>query len=262
MTNLEPDDGDDDGDKGGGRKRKKMSAQELADRALEYRARRPRRVLRVPARIARPDPVLSAALAGAGTEGPCGSFTRVRNWQVTNGRSGLIIQKITRTFTVQVYDPTSSTWAMTTGAALNTYVTDPGSTVSGTDLVYWEAWRVRADGSVINGTDQFVLCGLIPTAASHVNTTRGYFTITGEAFFYPTDDSPADLNFTASSVVAAGVLPARTTDPAGDLTGRGIAAVGAAVTYSVTATWDSTWTAPVPTSPTPFTPPGAISVIT
>lgn len=254
MTSLDPggDDGE-DGAGGGGGKRT-LTVDELVDATL----RRSKRV-RVQADTT---PSLSAALAGAGTEGPCGGFTRIRNWTVTNGRRGLIIQRVTRTFAVERHN--GSTWGAIADDVLNGYVTDAGSSVCALDTNYWEVWRVRADGSVINNGDRFALCSLIPlsTAPSYANTTKGTFTMTGVAAFYPTDRTPADLGFAAGAVEAAGGLPSRTADPAGDLASAGVVASGADVTYTVTVTWDSAWPGPPNTADVPFIPPNALSIVT
>lgn len=181
-------------------------------------------------------PVLSAFADGDGTEGPCGGFTRKRRWRVANPVAGVIIQKVTRTFAVEYFDDTGS-WTAISGDALDDYVTDPGSSVHANRTQYWELWRVRADGSIVHNEDTFALCSLIPDATARANTTRGSFTITGVASFYPTTDAPGDLGFAQHSVDAAGMLFARDDDPATDI--GHLDAVGNEVTYTVVSTWNS-----------------------
>jgi hypothetical protein len=181
-------------------------------------------------------PALSAYLDGAGTESPCGGFTRKRRWRVTDPVAGVIIQEVTRTFAVEHLDNTG-TWTAIGGDALDAYVTDPASSVEAGCTHYWELWRVRADGTIIHNEDKFTLCSLIPDANARANTTRGSFTITGVAAFYETDETPTDLGFTQNSVAAAGMLFARDSDPAGDISH--LDPVGDTVTYTVTSTWDS-----------------------
>lgn len=208
-------------------------------------------------------PTLDAYLDGAGVEGPCGNFKRKRKWRLTNGRQGLIIQKVTRTFAVQSYDATTLTWAAINGATLDGYVTDPSSSVHATATQYWELWKVRASGDIVKNEDSFALCSLIPDPNTIANTTKGSFTITGEAYFYPTRTvTPDDLNFAEDALDVAGELFSRNTDPAGEITGHRLVSASGPVTYTVTATWDSTHIGVIPISTTPFIPPGAISVIT
>jgi hypothetical protein len=231
-------------------KKRKLSPSTVAGMTMA------RRSGRTPATRTVATPALEGFLDGPGREGMCGGFKRTRRWRVTNGTKGVIIQKVTRTFTVERFDGTSRTWAAITGGAIDTYVTDPDSSVDATDAQYWELWRVREDGTVISNEDSFSLCSLIPTATTIANTTKGNFVVSGEAYFYPTATVTSDdLGFATGTVAAAGVLPSRASDPAGDLASNGLVASGAAVTYTVTSTWDSTTTGTV-------APPGALSVIT
>ena len=187
----------------------------------------------------RPDPVLTATSVSADEEeGLCGNFQRARTWNVANPVKGLIIQKITRTFNVEAYQ--NGSWAPISGAALDNYVTDPGSSVHAATTQYWEVWAVGPRGGfgADGKKDTFGLASLIPSAGSGADTTRGTYRISGEAYFYPTDLAPADLNF-ARTVPAAGGLFSRTSDPASDLTANGVTATGSAVTYTVSVSWDS-----------------------
>jgi hypothetical protein len=179
-------------------------------------------------------PTLKATLdSSADEEGQCGNFQRVRYWSVDNPVQGFIIQKVTRAFNVECYN--GSTWDPISGSALNTYVTDPASSVDADVLVYWELWKVDASGAVDDGGDDtFGLCSLIPDSTTIDDTTRGSYTMTGEAYFYPTTQTPESLGFTRGAVSTAGGLYSSTTD----LTG-GLVPSGSAVTYTVTSTWDS-----------------------
>jgi len=194
---------------------------------------------RMMAPVAAAPPVLSDNhLAGNDEEGRVGNFSRARRWQVTNPQLGVIIQQVVRTFNVDRWDGTA--WQPLAGAAMDAYVTDPNSAVHATTQQYWELWTVDATGTVSDtGIDTFGLCSIIPNARTLRNTTRGTFTITGTASFYPTAVVPGTLGFARNAVAAAGGLFSRTTNPAGDLGTAGRAASGAPVTYSVTAAWDS-----------------------
>lgn len=215
--------------------KRKYSATEVASLTMARRSSRPAIARTVAA------PTLDAYLDGPGREGVCGGFKRTRRWRLTNGRQGFVIQKVTRTFTVERFDSGAGAWTPISGAALDAYVTDPDSSVHATCTQYWELWKVREDGSVVHNEDSFALCSLIPNATTIVNTTKGSFTITGEAYFYATDSVTADdLGFATGAVRAAGTLHSRTSDPSGDLTANRLVASGAAVTYTVTSTWDST----------------------
>jgi hypothetical protein len=199
---------------------------------------RPSVVYRAPS--VKPDPVLSATPAGKPLEGLCGYFVRARTWNLANAVKGLVIQKVTRTFNVEAHQG-GGVWASISGTALDNYVTDPNASVHATDTEYWEVWEVGPRGGFTpkNKKDTFALTSLIPDANSVTDSTKGSFVIRGEAYFYPTDKSPADLGF-GTNVAAAGGLFSRASDPASDLTTNGVTAVGSAVIYTVTVTWDST----------------------
>lgn len=266
MTVGLPPGGDDDDDDKPSRKRKQLSPQALAEKTL-VRREKSTRIKRKTRRVEEPAPVLSAAPTGsgghAGRESACGGFVRSRNWHLANPVQGLIIQKVTRTFAVERYETSSSSWVAITGPGLDTYVTDPDSTVHGGDAEYWEAWRVTAGGAITpGGQDRFALCGLVPAAglASLANTTKGTFTQRGEAVFYPTTATLGSLGFAVGNVGAAGDVPSRASDPAGALSG--IVAAAGTVVYTVTSTWDSTWIGPPNTTDNPFIPPNAMSVVT
>lgn len=188
-------------------------------------------------------PALSAIGPKAGREGACGFFSRSREWYVANPVRGFIIQKITRTFSVEWYDTSKGSWQALTGGAIDKYVTDPDSSVDADSTEYWELWEVNDEGRIIHNRDTFALCSILPTATTPpVNTTKGTFTITGTASFYPASEevSAGDLGFTSGGAAPAGMLLSRTDDPAGDLTTHKVKATGAAVTCTARCVWDST----------------------
>lgn len=184
-------------------------------------------------------PTLKAALdSSVDEEGQCGNFQRVRYWSVDNPVQGFIIQKVTRTFNVECYN--GSSWDPISGGALNTYVTDPDSSVDADVLVYWELWTVDASGAVSDGGDDtFGLCSLIPDSTHIDNTTRGSYTMSGEAYFYATNQTPETFGFAPGAVSTAGGLYSSATDPAAVAAFSALVPSGPAVTYTVTSTWDS-----------------------
>lgn len=198
-----------------------------------YQAQTVQRMMRAPV------PALSGnLLAERSEEGRVGNFSRARQWQVTNPQRGVIIQYVTRVFNVQLWNGTA--WQSLADAELDAYVTDPNSAVHATTQQYWELWTVDGTGGVSDtGVDTFGLCSVIPNSRKLRNTTKGTFTITGTASFYPTTEAPSTLGFVQNAVAAAGGLFSRTTDPADALGAAGLAASGAPVTYTVTATWNS-----------------------
>lgn len=198
-------------------------------------------VYRAPKAAPKPDPVLTATEdRGDDQEGLCGNFARARTWNVANPVKGLIIQKVTRVFNVEAFQ--NGSWTSISGANLDAYVTEPGSSVHATTTEYWEVWAVGPRGGfgADGKKDTFGLASLIPAANTGADTTKGTYRISGEAHFYPTDKEPADLGFARGAVQAAGGLFSRTTNPAGDLTSAGVTASGSAVSYTVNVSWNST----------------------
>jgi hypothetical protein len=209
-------------------RKRKSSATEVATRALSTRAKKRARM-----------PTLKALTGTAVTRDPCGGFRRRRQWQVENPEQGLIVQHVTRAFeNVERWDSASTAWAAV--ADIDAYVTreQPYATVA----EYWEAWEVDEDGTVENNEDSFALCSIVPDDRHIINTTKGKFTITGRAQFYPTTRTAASLGFTGA-VGLAGVIANRNTDPA--LT---IAGSGAEIIYELVATWNSRYTRIIPPS--------------
>jgi hypothetical protein len=208
--------------------KRKSSATEVATRTLSTRAKKKARV-----------PTLKALTGTPVTRDPCGGFRRRRQWQVENPEQGLIVQHVTRAFeNVERWDSASTAWAAV--ADIDAYVT--GEQPYATVAEYWEAWEVDEDGTVDNNEDSFALCSIVPDDQHVINTTKGKFTITGRARFYPTTRTAASLGFTGA-VGPAGLIANRNTDPA--LT---IAGSGAEIVYELVATWNSRYTRIIPPS--------------
>lgn len=217
--------------------KRKLSAADLASVAVT-RSRRTKK---------RKVPTLRMAIDGPATTDPCGGFRRRRHWVVDNPEQGLIIQHVTRTFTaVREWDPVGRAWNALAGAAIDTYVTDGDPYATQTE--YWEAWEVDDAGDVTDNEDSFALCSIIPDGQHVINTTRGTFTISGRAMFYPTELTAAALGFTVRADVPAGMIASRDDDPSGDLATDNVVGSGAVVGYEVEVTWNSRHTGPVPTT--------------
>jgi hypothetical protein len=179
-----------------------------------------------------PLPVLSASTVGIGAEGRCGYFERVKRWHVANPVPGVIVQHVTRTFEVQEVGKLGNM----SGVALNNYVKTLGSTVNATETDYWELWDVDGAGNVSDGgTDTFGLCAIQPKGNLITNTTKGRFTMVGEARFYPTTTSPVALGFKRNAVTSAGGLYSTFHNPAANLP----APVGPSIKHRVIVNWDS-----------------------
>ncbi|WP_327337480.1 DUF4157 domain-containing protein [Streptomyces sp. NBC_01324] len=184
-----------------------------------------------------PAPVLGAVKSGADEEGLCGNFSRRRDWAIANPQQGVIIQHVTRQFAVERH--TGQGWAPIGGPALDGYVQN-GGTVNGGEFQYWELWRVAADGTVSDGGDDtFGMTSLVENDAQVHNTTRGSFTISGNAHFYATTETPSAMGFSRTGAVSAGGLYSRTTDPQSELTALGLAPAAGPLRYAAQATWDS-----------------------
>lgn len=184
-----------------------------------------------------PAPVLGAAKTGQDEEGLCGNFSRRRDWAITNPQQGVIIQHVTRQFAVERYN--GQGWSPIGGPALDAYVQN-GGTVNGHEFQYWELWRVDANGTVSDGGDDtFGMTSLIETDGQVHNTTRGSFTIRGEAHFYATAESPSAMGFSRTGAVSAGGLYSRTSDPQAELTALGMTPAAGPLRYTVQADWDS-----------------------
>jgi hypothetical protein len=173
----------------------------------------------------------------------CGNVMRKRRWVVNDPdkRGGIIIQKVTRIFNVQVWDGTSNSWIDLTD--IDTYVQNTVAKPHPAINPYWEAWDVDADGTVeFGGTDTFAVGSIIPnadheglTSADLANTTKGDITVIGEARFIP-GLRRRDLRgmFEPQADHPAGVIPSTNTAP-GSLTGGYEAAA-----YTLQVSWDST----------------------
>ncbi|RLV66710.1 DUF4157 domain containing protein [Streptomyces sp. CBMAI 2042] len=170
-------------------------------------------------------------------EGECGYFERRRQLSVNPPQQGLIIQEINRVFAVQQWD--GSAWTALPAANIDSYVTAQGSDVFATVGRYWELWIVDAQGNVSDGgEDTFSLASIIP-GRKRKDTTRGTYTITGDAAFYPTTVAPGALGFTQGGAGPAGGLFSTLTDPSGAIAASGLVATGQPVHCQVHVAWDS-----------------------
>ncbi|MEV7353990.1 hypothetical protein [Kitasatospora sp. NPDC091276] len=170
-------------------------------------------------------------------EGECGYFERRRQLSVAAPQQGVIIQEINRVFAVEEWDGTD--WNAMSGSRIDSYITAKGSSAHATVARYWELWTVDAAGNVSDGAeDTFSLCSVIP-GRKRKDTTRGTYTITGRAVFYPTAVAPADLGFTPGGAPPAGGLFSTLADPSAAIAGQGLAASGRPVDCRVQVAWDS-----------------------
>lgn len=177
-------------------------------------------------------PALSATATGTPQEGDCGYFERRRAWSVNPPVQGVIIQHIQRTFDVYKVKEGNKL----TPAEIDDYVVSKGSAPYATENDYWELWEVEASGTIQDGgEDTFSLCSIKGRGPSK-NTTRGTFTITGTAEFYPTTAAPSTFGFNRGTVKAAGGLFSMASAPHGLP-----AASGSQVTHTATVEWDSTY---------------------
>ncbi|HEU0003898.1 MAG TPA: DUF4157 domain-containing protein [Ktedonobacteraceae bacterium] len=177
-------------------------------------------------------PALSATATGTPQEGDCGYFERRRAWSVNPPVQGVIIQHIQRAFDVYKVNDVN----MLTSAEIDDYVVSKGSAPYATENDYWELWEAEGSGTVKDGgEDTFSLCSIKGRGPSK-NTTRGTFTITGTAEFYPTTAAPSTFGFNRGTVKAAGGLFSMTSAPHGLP-----AASGGQLTHTATVEWDSTY---------------------
>ncbi|WP_033352571.1 DUF4157 domain-containing protein [Kitasatospora aureofaciens] len=198
-------------------------------------------IQRAPSGTAGAAPVATQAafthLAGDDLEGECGYFERRRALSVNPPQQGVIIQEITRVLAVEQWD--GQAWAPLPNTAIDSYVTARNSTVHATVGRYWELWQVDGQGNVSDGAeDTFGLPSIIP-GRKRVNTTRGTYTITGNAVFYPTAADPAALGFTRGGAAPAGGLYSTLSDPSGAIAANGLTATGQPVRCRVHVQWDS-----------------------
>lgn len=170
-------------------------------------------------------------------EGECGYFERRRQLSVNPPQQGLIIQEINRVFAVEQWD--GSAWTALPAANIDVYVTAKRSNVFASVGRYWELWIVDAQGNVSDGgEDTFSLASIIP-GKKRKDTTRGTYTITGDAAFYPTTVAPGALGFTQGGAGPAGGLFSTLTDPSGAIAASGLVATGQPVHCQVHVAWDS-----------------------
>ena len=175
----------------------------------------------------------------------CGGFKRVRYWKLTNATDGYVVQKVTRQFVeLKQFD-----WSLNSGkgdwqdmspAGIDAYTGNTYAYVN--NLVYWEAWEVES-GNIKGGYgDAFSLSRILPTETEYASnkfnpkdypryTTKGAYTITGEAAYYPGLTS-AKLGFSVLTDHPANGLLGSDSDP-------GLSPVYTATTYWATCAWDT-----------------------
>ncbi|WP_069767391.1 DUF4157 domain-containing protein [Streptomyces sp. LUP30] len=198
-------------------------------------------IQRAPAATTVAAPVATQAafthLAGDDLEGECGGFERRRALSVNPPQQGVIVQEINRVFAVEQWD--GAAWSTLPSSAIDAYVTARNSTVHATVGRYWELWEVDAQGNVSDGAeDTFGLPSIIP-GRKRKDTTRGTYTITGDAVFYPTTAAPDTLGFTRGGAAPAGGLYSTLADPSGAIAAGGLTATGQPVRCRVHVSWDS-----------------------
>ncbi|MER0241348.1 DUF4157 domain-containing protein [Streptomyces sp. HSW2009] len=173
-------------------------------------------------------------------EGPCGGFVRVRALSVDLPQQGVIIQEVNRVLAVERWD--GKAWSALPRTSIDAYVTAKDSSVHAAIDRYWELWMVDAQGNVSDGAeDTFQLPSIIPGGRGNkqIDTTRGSYTITGNALFYPTAATPDTLGFTKGGVEVAGDLHSTLSDPSEAIAARGLTATGQPVRCEVNVRWDS-----------------------
>jgi hypothetical protein len=166
-------------------------------------------------------------------EGACGYFFRVRTLKPPDGKTGVIVQHITRSFTVHKVDGTPLV-----GLQIDGYVSSPKSEPNADETSYWEVWHIDTPGK--QDVDEWTLCSIIPKGRGVWDTTYGTYVMTGTAAFYE-GETPASLGFTKSEAKCSGTLLSRKTAPTLPLAKK----VGPDVNYAVTVTWDSRKSSPV-----------------
>ncbi len=176
----------------------------------------------------------------------CGHFVSKRRWTVTTGgRSGVIVQRITRTFNLlKCQNPdepivANRTWVALSAGDIDTYCNNAAYRTYDNHLDYWEAWEVTASATVVGNPDTLSLCSIIPNGDTSkiCYSTSGTYTISGTGIFYPGFSLAKlqnDFGFAKQSEHPAGELISRDTDP-GDLGVEGYAADP----FTITCTWDS-----------------------
>jgi len=191
-------------------------------------------------------PTLTWAVdSSSNEEDYCGGFKRVRYWTLANATDGYVVQKVTRQFVeLKQFDPSlnggKGDWQDLAVAAVDTYTGNTYAYV--TNLVYWEAWEVDS-GSIKGGFgDAFSLSRILPTEAQYASngwnpkdypkyTTKGTYTITGDAAYYP-GLTAGKLGFSILTDHPANGLLGSDSDP-------GLTPVYTATQYTVTCTWDT-----------------------
>ena len=179
----------------------------------------------------------------------CGAFTFTENWAVRPQSAGVILQKVTRTLTVQQRADQGGIFTnpYTMLQARNAF--DPHNNTLFLDVMaYWELFDVPAVGGI--HADQFQSNWFAPTSAQGqpVVNTKGTYRIVGEARFYATQRSHAELGFPGPDLAIANGLPSTTADPTANFAGITAANISNLVTRTVTASWSCETRDPVTNS--------------
>jgi hypothetical protein len=167
----------------------------------------------------------------------CGAFTFTEDWAITNQAVGVILQKVTRTLTVQEKVDAGGIFTnpYTMAQAANAF--DPhNNTLFLNVMTYWELFDVPAAGAIPG--DQFQSNWFARTNAGQpVANTKGTYTIVGEARFYATNLGHAALGFPVPHLAIANGLPSTTADPTAHFANIAADNTSNLVTRTVIASW-------------------------
>jgi hypothetical protein len=167
----------------------------------------------------------------------CGAFTFTEDWAIANRAAGVILQKVTRTLTVQEKVDAGGIFTNPYSMAQAASAFDPNNnTLYLNVMTYWELFDVPAAGA-IHG-DQFQSNWFAKTNNGQpVVNTKGAYTIVGEARFYATNLGHAALGFPGPNLAIANGLPSTTADPTANFAGIAAANTSNLVTRTVVASW-------------------------
>ncbi|MDP9102423.1 MAG: hypothetical protein M3N05_00250 [Pseudomonadota bacterium] len=168
----------------------------------------------------------------------CGAFTFTEDWAIVNRVAGVILQKVTRTLTVQEKVDAGGLFTNAYTMAQAATAFDPQNTALYLNtMTYWELFDVAAAGA-IHG-DQFQSNWFAKTNAGQpVVNTKGTYRIVGESRFYGTNLGHAALGFPGPNLPIANGLASTTADPTANFAGILPAVTSNLVTRTVTASWD------------------------
>jgi hypothetical protein len=171
---------------------------------------------------------------GTAEEAICGEFQRIVDWKLHGVQGpGIIVQKVAKTFLIE----NIATGRHMSAAEVDAYVALSGgeTRLSGWST-YWEAWVVRPGWDEPDSGDSFSLAAVVDRLGSGQNTTKGWFQMVGEAYFYKTSKVPSRFGFRAGLTTnAANGLPWSLSPPTGLPAPK-----GPPVYRTVRVRWDST----------------------